>query len=93
MLDRKYFTSTHVVLVLILIRVEFLKELVVHTRRLSMHRFARVVQNDKDTRRTLALNEIAHRLVIKVPVLLWWWCVMLVMRMMISLQRTESSTT
>ena len=49
MLDRKYFTSTHVVLVLILIRVEFLKELVVHTRRLSMHRFASVVQNNKDT--------------------------------------------
>ena len=93
MLDRKYFTSTHVVLVLILILVEFLKELVVHTRRLSMHRFARVVQNNKDTSRTLALNEITHCLVIKVPVLLWWWCVMLVMRMMISLQRTESSTT
>lgn len=92
MLDRKYFTSTHVVLVLILIRVEFLKELVVHTRRLSMHRFARVVQNNKDTSRTLALNEITHCLVIKVPVLLWS-CVMLVMRMMISLQRTESSTT
>ena len=68
MLDRKYFTSTHVVLVLTLIRVELLKELIVHTRRLSMHRFARVVQNDKDTRRTLTLNEIAHRLVIKVPV-------------------------
>ena len=58
MLDRKYFTSTHVVLVLTLIRVELLKELVVHTRRLSMHRFARVVQNNKDTSRTLALNEI-----------------------------------
>ena len=66
MLDRKYFTSTHVVLVLTLIRVELLKELVVHTRRLSMHRFARVVQNDKDTRRTLTLNEVAHCLVIKV---------------------------
>jgi len=66
MLDRKYFTSTHVVLVLTLIRVELLKELVVHTRRLSMHRFARVIQNNKDTRGTLALDQIAHRLVVKV---------------------------